>query len=106
MNEDPALSILDLIVGTCEAAEALGGRRFEVNYYNGTTYEDMEISAVNITVHVYGCCSSDNCKAPGADTADSKYTTTIRHFSAYKITYMTYTGRVQGSHRKQRLNMA
>ena len=106
MNADPALSILDLVVGTCEAAEALGGRRFEVNYYNGTTYEDMEISAVNITVHVYGCCSNDDCKAPGADTADSKYTCTIhtiQNLSAYKIIFMTNTGRVHGSHGKTSL---
>ena len=104
MNVDPASSILDLAVGlaqgesvaTCSAAEALGGRRFEVNYYDGNYTLNAEIPAVNITVHVYGCCSEDDCKAPGADTADSKYTCTIRHFSAYKITYMTYAGRVQG----------
>ena len=104
LNEDPALSILDLglrldqgeSVATCSDAEALGGRWFEVNYYDGNYTLNAEIPAVNITVHVYGCCSEDDCKAPGADTADSKYTCTIRHFSAYKITYMTYAGRVQG----------
>ena len=77
LNEDPALSILDLEVATCAAAEALNGQMFVVNYYNGTNYEDMEMSTVNITVQVYGCCSDDDCKAPGADTADSKYTCTL-----------------------------
>ena len=103
LNEDPALSILDLGVATCSAAEALDGQQFIVNYYNGTNYEDMEMSTVNITVQVYGCCNENDCKAPGADTADSKYTCTIQNFSAYKITFMTYTGRMHGSHGKTSL---